>query len=84
MLAKIVQIGSSKGIRIPKAVLIQCNFLHEVTMKIDKKRLIIEPVQNQPRKGWAESIRAEKKLSKIKEEKVGYIPTKFDEEEWEW
>jgi antitoxin MazE len=83
MLAKIVQIGSSKGIRIPKAVLEQCHFLYEVKMKVDKKRLIIEPIQNLPRQGWKEIFKADKKQSK-KKEKAGYISTKFDKEEWEW
>lgn len=82
MLAKIVQIGSSKGIRIPKAVLEQCHFLSEVTLTIDKKRLIIEPVKNEVRAGWREAFRADKRPLK-KEEKVEYIPTKYDEE-WEW
>ena len=83
MLAKIVQIGSSRGIRIPKAVIEQCHFLYEVNMRVDKKRLIIEPVEDEPRKGWREAIRADAKKNK-KNEKIDYIPTKFDQDEWEW
>jgi len=82
MLAKIVQIGSSKGIRIPKVILEQCNFLHEVNMTVDKKKLIIEPIKSAVRSGWREAFKADKKpLSK--KEKIEYIPTKFDDE-WEW
>jgi antitoxin MazE len=83
MLAKIVQIGSSKGIRIPKAVLQQCQFLSEVTLRVDKKRLIIESAPDEVRKGWRESFMADKRPLK-KSEKLEYVPTKFDEEEWEW
>lgn len=83
MLAKIVQIGNSRGIRIPKSVFEQCNFGSEVSLKIDKKKLIIESATKKPREGWEEAFKADKKLSK-KSEKIDYIPTKFDEEEWEW
>ncbi len=83
MLAKIVQIGNSKGIRIPKSVFEQCHFGSEVMLKIDNKKLIIEPAKKKPRDGWREAFKADKKrLSK--NEKVDYLPTKFDEEEWEW
>jgi antitoxin MazE len=83
MLAKIVRIGNSRGIRIPKSVFEQCHFGSEVTLKIDKKRLIIETAKRKPREGWEEAFKGAKKTSK-KNEKVDYIPTKFDEEEWEW
>lgn len=83
MLAKIVQIGNSRGIRIPKSVFEQCHFGSEVTLKIDNKKLIIEPAEKKPREGWKESFRADKK-SLTKNENVDYLPTKFDAEEWEW
>ncbi len=83
MLAKIVQIGNSRGIRIPKSVFEQCHFGSEVMLKIDKKKLIIEPIKKKPRQGWKESFQADKRPL-TKSEKVDYIPTKFDEEEWEW
>ena len=83
MLAKIVQIGSSKGIRIPKTILQQCHFLTEVNLIVDKKRLIVEPVKSEVRSGWREAFKADKKPAK-KKEKLEYTPSKFDEEEWEW
>ena len=83
MLAKIVQIGNSKGIRIPKSVFEQCHFDSEVTLKIDNKKLIVEPVKKKLREGWEEAFKADKKRL-TKNEKADYIPTKFDEEEWEW
>ncbi len=83
MLAKIVQIGNSKGIRIPKSVFEQCHFGSEVTLTIDKKKLIIETAKKKPREGWRESFKADKKPL-TKGEKVDHVPNKFDEEEWEW
>lgn len=38
--------------------------------------------KTQPRKGWRELFRVDRSLPK-KEEKVEYIPTKYDEE-WVW
>ena len=83
MLAKIVQIGNSKGIRIPKSVFEQCHFGSEVNLIIDKKRLIIEPAKKKPREGWAESFDLGKKPLR-KSEKPLIFQNKFDEEEWEW
>ncbi len=83
MLAKIVQIGGSKGVRIPKAVLEQCGLTYEVNMKVDKKRLVIEAVRNKPRQGWRESFRANKKPLENSEKPMSF-QNKFDQEEWEW
>lgn len=83
MLAKIVQIGNSKGIRIPKAVFEQCHFGSEVTLTIDKKKLIIETAKKKSREGWRESFKTNKKPLK-KSEKPMEFQNKFDQEEWEW
>jgi antitoxin MazE len=83
MLAKIIKIGGSKGIRIPKAVLEQCHFKDEVILKVDKNKLIIQPSKTKVREGWRESFQADK-TPLTASEKFDYIPTKFDEEDWEW
>jgi hypothetical protein len=51
-------------------------------MKVDKKRLIIESVQNKAREGWREVFKSDKKPRK-KSENAVYVATKFDDE-WEW
>lgn len=52
MKASLVQIGNSKGIRIPKVLLKECNFDEQVEIHSDGKKLVIKPVSSKPRKDW--------------------------------
>lgn len=52
MLVSLVAIGNSKGIRIPKAILDQCNIRDQIDLEVREGRIILEPVSDQPRKGW--------------------------------
>lgn len=45
MKVNIVQIGNSKGIRIPQSIIKQCGIEDEVDLEIEKGSLIITPVQ---------------------------------------
>jgi antitoxin MazE len=52
MMLSVVQIGNSKGIRIPKAILEQCNIRDQIELEVDGGRIILEAVKETPRKGW--------------------------------
>jgi antitoxin MazE len=82
MRAKIVQVGNSRGIRIPKPLLEQTGLDGEVEIDVDGNRLIIAPVAK-PRAGWAAAFQAmaEQKANTLIDSPT---PTKFDEEEWAW
>ena len=80
--ARVVKIGNSRGIRIPRALLEQAGLSEEVELTVQGDKLIIQPA-HQPRQGWeARFIRmAEADDDRLLEE----IPsTLWDEEEWEW
>ncbi len=84
MLTKIVPIGNSRGIRIPKAMLDHCGFGQEVEMEAKNGALILRPV-NTPRAGWAEiysGMAAAKDDLLVHEDPSS--GTRFDAEEWEW
>jgi antitoxin MazE len=55
MIARLVPIGNSRGIRIPKAVLEQCEMTDAVELAVKGRQIIVSPVRNQPRKGWREA-----------------------------
>ncbi|MEQ9116438.1 MAG: hypothetical protein RLN62_06555 [Rickettsiales bacterium] len=78
MISNIVKIGNSKGLRIPKAILEQCDFQDKVKIEISNNTMIVRPLK--PRSHWDESF----KNTQLEEEKVEMLPTKWDEEEWEW
>lgn len=55
MKARLVPIGNSRGIRIPKAILEQCEMSDEVELAVEGRQIILSPTGHQPRKGWREA-----------------------------
>lgn len=82
MKATIIPIGNSKGIRIPKAILEQCNINKEVSLEVKDNCIIIRPVKEKARKGWHEYF---KKMKENKDDKF-IINDQIDleMEDWEW
>jgi antitoxin MazE len=56
MKARIIRIGNSQGIRIPKPLLDQTGLSGEVDISAQDDILIIRPARR-PREGWAASLR---------------------------
>jgi len=78
MHTKLIKIGNSKGVRIPK------EFLHGFTddtqfqMKRDGNKLILIPAQP-TREKWVEQMM--KEAPSVEET---FVLNDFDENEWEW
>ena len=51
MRAKIVRIGNSQGIRIPKGLLEQCRLGKDVELEVEDGQLVIRSAR-EPRQGW--------------------------------
>ena len=79
---RLVKIGNSQGIRIPKALIDQLGLGPEIELVVEEDHLEIRKGAN-PRAGWAEQFR---KMAEMGDDKLldPETPTKFDEEEWEW
>ena len=55
-MAHVIQIGNSKGIRIPQAIIKQTGFENkQLAFKVVPEGLLIMPLQ-QPRANWAEQV----------------------------
>lgn len=84
MKARIVRIGNSQGIRIPKVVLEQTHLSGEVELQVGDRQIIIRSVK-EPREGWAEKFRA---MAARGDDKLldadAASQTSWDKEEWEW
>ncbi len=82
MKATIVPIGNSKGIRIPKTILEQCNIEKEVVLEIEGQNIIIKPFKKEPRKNWEQYFRK----MKVRDEDRLIIDDKIDLDvaDWEW
>jgi antitoxin MazE len=79
---RIVRIGNSRGIRVPKILLDQAQLPDEVELHAEPGRLVVQGTRR-PRMGWAEAARAMSRLGHdgLLDEPLA---TRFDREEWEW
>ena len=55
MRARVIKIGNSQGMRIPKTLLEQTDIVDEVELDIEKEGIVIRPVSN-PRSGWEKAF----------------------------
>ncbi len=84
MRARIVKIGNSQGIRIPKPLLEQTGIMEDVELDVDKDQIIIRPVSN-PWAGWDDAFKAMGEMGDdtIIDE-VDNISHSWDDDEWQW
>jgi antitoxin MazE len=82
--SRVVRIGNSRGIRIPKLLLDQLKFGEEVELLVEQDHLIVRPVRR-PREGWDEQFKlmAERKEDYLLDAASPNL-SRWDEEEWEW
>ena len=82
MKAKIVKIGNSRGIRLPKAIIDQVGLEEAVDLEVRDGEIVISPAVR-IRSGWAEAAQA---LANRQEDELldPFVPTHFDTQEWKW
>jgi antitoxin MazE len=80
--AKVVPIGNSKGIRIPKVWLEQLGVSDEVEMAVQDDKLVLRRPRH-PREGWGEAFR---QMAEAAEDRLldRAVPTRWEAEEWDW
>ena len=80
--SKVVKIGNSRGIRIPRAVLEQAGLTDEVEMSVEGNRLIIQAARH-PRQDWGKHFAA---MAEQGDDRLGdeISLSSWDEEEWTW
>jgi len=81
MLARIIKVGNSKGIRIPSLLLKKCNISEQVELEVKGNTIIIKPVIK-PRAGWDDAL---KNVHDNGDDKM-MIDNSIDAEmdDWEW
>ena len=84
MKTKIVRIGNSMGIRIPKPLLEQSGLRGEVEITAEDDSLVIRPARR-PREGWAEAFREMARHGDDAQlDATAATLSTWDEDEWEW
>jgi antitoxin MazE len=84
MRTRIVKIGNSQGVRIPKLLLERSNLAEEVELEAEDDRIIIRSTR-QPREGWEGAFRsmAERGDDSLLDDGLP-AQTLWDEDEWQW
>jgi antitoxin MazE len=82
MKARLVRMGNSRGVRLPKPLIAQAGLTEEVELEVRGNTIVIV-AQNPPRSGWAEAAR---RLHAAGGDALldAPSPTRFDETEWRW
>lgn len=82
MKARLVRIGNSRGIRLPKPIIEQAGLTDEVEIKVHDSAVVIASAAA-PRTGWEA---AAKDMQGRGDDQILDPPTSshFDDKEWEW
>ncbi len=84
MKTRIVRIGNSQGVRIPKILLERSRLAEEVEIEAEDGQIVIRAVR-QPRQGWADAFQT---MAQQGDDTLldGDQPvlTQWDEDEWQW
>jgi len=74
----IIQIGNSKGFRLPKAIIDKYNIRDKIELVFENEYIILKPL-SQPRKGWEEAF---KEMNESGEDQL-LIDDVFNDEDFE-
>jgi antitoxin MazE len=85
MKTKVIKIGNSKGIRIPRHILEESGLKSEVEIEVKENKIILKPSPS-IRENWGLAFQ---KMSENKDDILldkEYLDksTSWDKEEWEW
>lgn len=85
MKTKLVRIGNSQGIRIPKPVIEEIGLSEEIEMILKDNQIILRSA-DQTRKGWDSAFErmAEEQDDQLIDKEEVDTPSKWDETEWTW
>ena len=84
MKTRIVRIGNSQGIRIPKPLLQQSGLGEEVELEVQDHQIVIRAA-GRPRQGWEAAFRAmAEEHDDVLLDPDSVSNSDWDVEEWEW
>lgn len=85
MKTKVIKIGNSRGIRLPKVILHQIGINDEVDLEVDRDRIILKPILHQ-RSGWREAFQkmASNFDDRLLDGEETIFQSSWDDDEWTW
>ena len=77
----LIKIGNSRGVRLPKKVIDQCQIENTLQLTVEDGKIILEPKEESPRQGWEEAAL----LASQEQDELNDLLDTFDDEEiLEW
>ena len=85
MKAKVIKIGNSKGVRIPKHLLEESGVENEVEIEVKGNNIILRP-SHEARKNWDAAFQSmsENEDDVLLDKEHLTNSTSWDKEEWDW
>jgi antitoxin MazE len=83
MRARVIKIGNSQGLRIPKPILEQTGIMDDVEIEVEKNQIIIRPIKN-VREGWDAAFKIMGENGDDEPILNENMSHSWDEEEWHW
>lgn len=84
MKTRIVRIGNSQGVRIPKLLLERSNLAEEVELQAHDNQITIRSAR-EPRQGWGNQFQA---MAAHEDDRLldndSLVQTQWDADEWQW
>ena len=80
---RLVKIGNSQGLRIPKLLLEQLNLPTDVELEVQDDHLIVRP-SSHPRADWAEQFRQMAQRADDRLLDSDLTLTEWEASEWQW
>ena len=82
MKARLVRIGNSRGVRLPKPVIEEAGLAEDVELQVRGSTVVISS-RRTARAGWAEAARRMRKAGhdRLLDKRTA---TRFDDEAWRW
>jgi antitoxin MazE len=82
--AKLVAIGNSRGVRIPKAMIEQVGLADEVELEVVDGAIVIRR-KRRPREGWAEAAKLlAERGEELPPEILDMTETEWERDHWRW
>jgi antitoxin MazE len=82
--AKLVAIGNSRGVRIPKAMIEQAGLADEVELEVVDGAIVIRR-KRRPREGWAEAAKLlAERGEELPPEILDMTETEWERDHWRW
>jgi antitoxin MazE len=85
MKTKLIRIGNSQGVRIPKPVIEEIGLSGEIEMILEDNQIILRSAE-ETRKNWDKAFEkmAENQDDQLLDEAETEQPSEWDETEWTW